>query len=68
VTTPGGHRDVLRELVHDLRTPLAVVTGFGELLESKAASGRLDDATRDAYVARIRAAAAEMDEILKRTD
>jgi signal transduction histidine kinase len=68
MTTPNEHRDQIRTLIHDLRTPLAVMAGFGELLERKAAAGRLDDQTRDDYVARIRSAATEMDAILRRFD
>lgn len=58
--SPGEERVVT--LVHDLRTPLTVISGFAELLE------RGDDALpadrRAEYVSRIAAAAREMREIL----
>lgn len=49
-------------LVHDLRTPLTVISGFAELLER----GRetLSAQQRAEYVARIAAAAGEIREIL----
>jgi len=57
--------DALRTLVHDLRTPLAVVSGFAELLETR---GReLDAAQRERYAQRIVQAAREMDAILRGT-
>ena len=52
--------DELRRLVHDLRSPLAIVEGFAGLLDSV----ELDTAQRADYVARIRAAAVEMSERL----
>jgi signal transduction histidine kinase len=50
--------DPLRELVHDLRSPLAIIDGFSALLERD--DGSLDLAKRIDYAERIRAAAADM--------
>ncbi|HWV88286.1 MAG TPA: histidine kinase dimerization/phospho-acceptor domain-containing protein [Capillimicrobium sp.] len=57
-------RDPLSALVHDLRTPLAVVAGFAELLRTRA--DRLTPEQRDEYVERIAEGARQMDEILSR--
>jgi K+-sensing histidine kinase KdpD len=54
--------DELRRLVHDLRTPLAVVAGFAELLERRAEA--LTAQQRAEYVARIREGARQIDAIL----
>ncbi|HEY3021081.1 MAG TPA: histidine kinase dimerization/phospho-acceptor domain-containing protein [Solirubrobacteraceae bacterium] len=48
--------------MHDLRTPLAIVAGFAELLERRAADLTPDE--RDDYVARIRESADRMNELL----
>ncbi len=56
------HLDPMTQLVHDLRTPLAVVVGFAELLERKAET--ISDEQRAQYVARIAEAGARMNEIL----
>ncbi len=53
--------DRLRALVHDLRTPLAVVLGFTELLARE--PDALDQAQRD-YVARIAEAAAQLRDLV----
>ena len=52
--------DPLRRLVHDLRSPLAIVDGFAGLL----ARPDLPDEKRADYVERISAAAAEMRALL----
>ena len=52
----------LRNLVHDLRTPLTIITGFCELLERQ--RDRLSDEQRDEYQRRIKAAADDLVEIL----
>jgi signal transduction histidine kinase len=52
----------VRDLVHDLRTPLAVVSGFAELLERD--RGQITDEQRAEYVARIHAAARDMQAML----
>jgi K+-sensing histidine kinase KdpD len=49
-------------LVHGLRTPLAIVSGFAELLTKKDES--LTPEQRREYVARIAAATDEMRELL----
>jgi signal transduction histidine kinase len=49
--------DELRQLRHDLRAPLTIVTGFSEVLASDRPIS--DDARRD-YAARIHAAAEEL--------
>lgn len=48
----------LRDLVHDLRSPLAVVDGFSALLARD--DGTLTAEQRTDYAERIRAAAADM--------
>lgn len=57
----AGQERLLR-LVHDLRTPLTVISGFAELLERQ--RDRLSDEQRDEYVTRIAAAARELGAIL----
>ena len=54
----------LRELVHDLRSPLAIIDGFSALLERD--DGSLDPEKRADFARRIRAAAADMRELLDR--
>jgi K+-sensing histidine kinase KdpD len=61
VSTP---EDELRTLVHDLRTPLTLVSGFSDLLVRRAAD--LSAPERDEYVRRIADAAREMRELLDR--
>jgi signal transduction histidine kinase len=52
----------MADLVHDLRTPLAIVAGFAELLERRA--DQLSDEQRADYIDRIREAADRMNELL----
>jgi signal transduction histidine kinase len=54
--------DELTRLVHDLRTPLAIVVGFAELLERR--DGELTPAQRSEYVTRISESATRMRELL----
>ena len=56
--------DELSTLVHDLRTPLTIVEGFSDLLVRRGAD--LDEAERQEYVQRIRAAARELRELVDR--
>jgi K+-sensing histidine kinase KdpD len=63
VSTP---EDELRTLVHDLRTPLTLVSGFSDLLVRRADD--LSVPERDEYVRRIADAAREMRELLDRVD
>ena len=56
--------DELRALVHDLRTPLTLVSGFSDLLIRRADD--LPAPERDEYVRRIADAAREMRELLDR--
>jgi signal transduction histidine kinase len=56
-------RDALSALIHDLRTPLAVVSGFAELLERRGEA--LSAEQRAEYVARILQGTREMDAILQ---
>ena len=60
--TSEGHRDELSRLVHDLRTPLAIVSGFAELLERR--GGHLTADQQAEYLTRIRESAARMGELL----
>jgi signal transduction histidine kinase len=59
----GSGRDAVSTLVHDLRTPLAVVSGFAELLERR--GDALSAEQRAEYLARIVQGAREMDAILQ---
>jgi signal transduction histidine kinase len=52
----------LADLVHDLRTPLAIVVGFTELLLTR--NDSLTAEQRQDYVERAQAAAADMRAIL----
>jgi len=52
----------LRGLVHDLRTPLAIVTGFAELLERRGLE--LPPEQQQEFTGRILAAARELGGIL----
>jgi K+-sensing histidine kinase KdpD len=61
VSTP---EDELRTLVHDLRTPLTLVSGFSDLLVRRADD--LSVPERDEYIRRIADAAREMRELLDR--
>lgn len=54
----------LIHLVHDLRTPLTVISGFCELLDRQ--RDKLSEEQRDEYLGRVAAAAAEMRDILDR--
>jgi len=54
----------LAQLRHDLRTPIAVVAGFAELLSS---DRTLTDEQRRDYAERIRHAALELRAILDRS-
>jgi K+-sensing histidine kinase KdpD len=63
VSTP---EDELRTLVHDLRTPLTLVSGFSDLLVRRADD--LSAPERDEYARRIADAAREMRELLDRVD
>jgi len=58
----GEAEDRLVKLVHDLRTPLTIVTGFAELLSRQ--RDTLTEEQRESYIGRIAAAAKEMGEIL----
>ena len=56
----------LRTLVHDLRTPLTLVSGFSDLLVRRADD--LPAPEREEYLRRIADAAREMRELLDRTE
>ena len=51
--------EALRQLRHDLRSPLLVITGFAQLLE-----GDVSDEDRRQYADRIQAAAEELRRLL----
>lgn len=52
----------LSKLVHDLRTPLTIITGFADLLDRQ--RDKLTDEQRDEYLTRIAAAARDLGAIL----
>jgi K+-sensing histidine kinase KdpD len=54
----------LVRLVHDLRTPLTVITGFCELLDRQ--KDKLTEDQKSEYLRRISEAAAELRDILDR--
>lgn len=58
-------REPIAEVAHRLRTPIAVVQGFADLL--KRDDGRLTPEQRSEYAQRIIGAAGEMREILDAT-
>ena len=58
----GGDEDPVRKLIHDLRTPATVISGFADLLERGGDS--LTDERRAEYIRRIADAARELREIL----
>jgi signal transduction histidine kinase len=58
-------RDPVARLVHELRTPLAVVSGFAELLERRGET--LTPEQHAEYLARIIEGVREMDQILDRS-
>ena len=66
--TEAGGKDPAEErlvrLVHDLRTPLTVISGFCELLERR--RDALTPEQQEEYLGRVTAGAAEMREILDR--
>jgi len=57
--TPDDERR--RQLRHDLRTPLTIVSGFAEVL---AADRQISDADRREYATRIHAAALEIGQLV----
>jgi K+-sensing histidine kinase KdpD len=57
-----AERDGLERLVHDLRSPLAIVEGFARLLADD--DGRLTATQRAEYARRIHAAALELRRIV----
>ena len=58
----ADERDAVAALTHELRSPLAVIELYSGMLATRGAA--LDDGQRDEYVARIRAATAEMRDLL----
>ncbi len=56
--------DRVRNLVHDLRTPLTIIQGFADLLERRGAV--LSEKERDEFLGRIGEAARDMAAILDR--
>lgn len=59
---PQAADERLVRLVHDLRTPLTVVTGFCELLERQ--SDKLTEEQKQEYLHRVADAANELRQIL----
>jgi signal transduction histidine kinase len=57
----AGEPSLQPGLVHDLRSPLAIIDGFAALIER---DGELSDEQRKDYAGRIRDAAAEMRALL----
>lgn len=62
--TADAAEERLIRLVHDLRTPLTVISGFCELLERQ--HDKLSDEQRREYLQRVSAAAGELRGILDR--
>ncbi len=62
----GPDPELVKRLVHDLRTPLTIVEGFAHLLERD--DQRLDPDQRVEYAHRIKAAAGEMRVLLDQVD
>lgn len=62
--TADAAEERLVRLVHDLRTPLTVISGFCELLERQ--HDKLSDEQRREYLQRVSAAAGELRLILDR--
>lgn len=60
---PDDPQERFAGVVHDLRTPLAVIAGFAGLLRRR--GDALSDAEREDYVQRIAEAAEEMRAILE---
>jgi signal transduction histidine kinase len=60
--TEAAADERLVRLVHDLRTPLTVISGFCELLDRQ--GDKLTAEQKVEYLQRVSAAAAEMREIL----
>jgi signal transduction histidine kinase len=60
----GQDRDALHELAHALRTPIAVIQGFAELLLRD--DGTLTPQQRHDYAERIRTAAGDLRDELDR--
>ena len=58
--------EILKRLVHDLRTPLTIVEGFAHLIERD--DERMNADLRIEYAHRIKAAAGEMRELLDAVD
>ena len=63
-TASSGHEadDRVRKLVHDLRTPATVISGFADLLER--GGDTLDPERRAEYISRIAEAGRELRDIL----
>jgi signal transduction histidine kinase len=57
-----GKSERMVTLVHDLRTPLAIVIGFAELLDKR--GEELTPTQRHEYIERVSAAAAEIRDLL----
>ena len=60
--TDAAADERLVRLVHDLRTPLTVISGFCELLDRQ--GDQLTDEQKKEYLQRVTAAAVEMRDIL----
>ena len=61
----GESEERIRKLVHDLRTPATVISGFADLLER--GGDNLTDERRAEYISRIADAARELRDILDDT-
>lgn len=64
MTEPDPAEERLVRLVHDLRTPLTVITGFCDLLDRQ--KDKLTEGQKTEYLSRVAEAAGEMREILDR--
>jgi signal transduction histidine kinase len=62
IPSGSGHDEPIRKLIHDLRTPATVISGFADLLER--GGEELSPERRAEYISRIAEAGRELRTIL----